>query len=31
MTEKEKMLAGLPYDAWEETLLNDRIDRKSVV
>jgi len=24
MTEKEKMLSGLPYNAWEETLLKDK-------
>ncbi|CAM3718041.1 sugar O-acetyltransferase [Parendozoicomonas haliclonae] len=30
MTEKEKMLAGLPYDAWEETLLNERTHAKVV-
>ncbi|PQJ89220.1 sugar O-acetyltransferase [Aliivibrio sifiae] len=28
MTEKEKMLAGLPYDAWDEILLNDRMNAK---
>lgn len=30
MTEKEKMLAGLPYDVWEETLLNDRMNAKAI-
>ncbi|WP_392339789.1 sugar O-acetyltransferase [Moritella marina] len=30
VTEKEKMLAGLPYDAWEETLLKDRMRAKSI-
>ena len=29
MTEKEKMLAGLPYDAWDEILLNDRMNAKA--
>lgn len=29
MTEKEKMLAGLPYDAWDETLLKDRMNAKA--
>jgi maltose O-acetyltransferase len=30
MTEKEKMLAGLPYDAWDETLLKNRMNAKAV-
>ncbi|AQQ67053.1 maltose acetyltransferase [Microbulbifer agarilyticus] len=30
MTEKEKMLAGLPYDAWDETLLSERMAAKSI-
>ncbi|MDX2321297.1 MAG: maltose acetyltransferase domain-containing protein, partial [Moritella sp.] len=30
MTEKEKMLAGLPYDAWQEELLQDRMKAKSI-
>lgn len=30
MTEKEKMLSGLPYDAWDKTLLNDRMNAKAV-
>lgn len=25
MTEKQKMLAGEPYDAWDETLYGERI------
>lgn len=29
MTEKEKMLSGLPYDAWDKTLLNDRMNAKA--
>ncbi len=30
MTEKEKMLAGLPYDAWDEVLLKERMHAKTV-
>ncbi len=30
MTEKEKMLAGLPYDAWDEELLQERMHAKAV-
>ncbi|GAA5215197.1 sugar O-acetyltransferase [Corallincola platygyrae] len=30
MTEKEKMLAGQPYDAWDETLLAERMRAKSL-
>ncbi len=30
MTEKEKMLSGLPYNTWVETLLKDRMNAKSI-
>ncbi|MBY6211893.1 sugar O-acetyltransferase [Microbulbifer agarilyticus] len=30
MTEKEKMLAGLPYDAWDEVLLSERMTAKAI-
>lgn len=30
MTEQEKMLAGLPYDAWDKQLLKDRAIAKSL-
>lgn len=30
MTEKDKMLAGLPYDAWDTELFNDRMQAKSL-
>jgi maltose O-acetyltransferase len=30
MTEKEKMLAGLPYEAWDEQLLNERMNAKEI-
>lgn len=30
MTEKEKMLAGLPYDSWDETLMSESIKAKSI-
>ncbi|WP_419533217.1 sugar O-acetyltransferase [Endozoicomonas sp.] len=29
-SEKEKMLAGMPYDAWESELLSDRMRAKSL-
>lgn len=29
MTEKEKMLAGLPYDAWDDVLFKERMHAKS--
>lgn len=30
MTEKEKMLAGLPYDAWDDVLLSERMRAKAI-
>lgn len=30
MTEKEKMLAGLPYNSWDDVLLGDRMFAKSI-
>ena len=30
MTEKEKMLAGLPYEAWDEQLFNERMNAKAI-
>ena len=30
MTEKEKMLAGLPYDAWDDALFKERMNAKSI-
>ena len=30
MTEKEKMIAGQAYDAWDQELLNDRMKAKSL-
>lgn len=30
MTEKENMLAGIPYDAWDEALLKDRMNAKAI-
>ncbi|WP_157365372.1 maltose acetyltransferase domain-containing protein [Zooshikella ganghwensis] len=30
MTEKEKMLAGLPYNSWDDVLLGERMFAKSI-
>ena len=30
MTEKEKMLSGLPYDSWDSKLVSDRLHAKTV-
>jgi len=30
MTEKEKMLAGLPYDAWDAALFKERMNAKAI-